>query len=88
MPIERGFAAIGLANKMNSAAAVSRIAWLDARQCEVALRDGGDFLSWVENPPARVEVDGRQTSFDYDARAGALRVSLPDKARHALRIRW
>ncbi len=88
VPIERGFAAIGLANKMNSAAAVSRIAWLDARQCEVALRDGGDFLSWVENPPARVEVDGRQTSFDYDARAGALRVSLPDKARHALRIRW
>jgi raffinose synthase len=88
VPIERGFAAIGLADKLNSAGALARIEWLDERCCELLLRDGGDFLAWSEVAPTRVELDGLRTDFDYDPRVGTIRVSVRERARHTLRIRW
>ena len=87
-PIERGFAAIGLTDKMNSAGAVSRVEWLGERECELELRDGGAFLAWSERAPARVEVNGRPTDWDYDKGGGALRVSLHERRRHTVRIAW
>jgi raffinose synthase len=87
-PVERGFAPIGLTDKLNSAGAVSRMAWLDERRCELVLRDGGRFLAWCECAPSGVDVDGRSTDFQYDRETGAFRVWLPEMARHTLRISW
>jgi raffinose synthase len=88
VPIERGFAAIGLADKLNSAGAVARFAWTDERHCEIVLRDGGVFLAWSEAAPTTVELDGRPVEFDYDPRVRALRVTLGETGRQTLHIRW
>jgi raffinose synthase len=88
VPIDRGFAPIGLADKLNSAGAVARIAWTGERNCELVVRDGGDFLAWSESAPTRLDVDGRPADFDYDVRVGSLRVALHEGARHTLQILW
>ena len=85
-PIERGFAAIGLADKMNSAGAVSRMEWIADKECELELRDGGAFLAWSERAPARLEVNGHPTDWAYDKGCGALRVLLNERRRHTVRI--
>ena len=88
VPIERRFAVIGLTNKLNSAGALSRMVWLDERECELSLRDGGELLAWAEAEPVRVEVDGRRADVDYDSRIGSLRVPLREMGRHTIRVRW
>jgi raffinose synthase len=87
VPVDRGFAPIGLTDKLNSAGAVSEVTRHE-RHCDLALRDGGDFLAWAEAPPAAVEIDGRPAVFGYDAQAKSLRVTLGAMGRQALRIRW
>lgn len=88
VPVERGFAPIGLTDKLNSGGAIVRSAWLDDRRCELEIRDGGDFLAWSEAAPAGVDVDGRPAEFRHDPANGALRVSLEPSGRRTLRVRW
>ena len=88
VPIERGFAAVGLADKLNSAGAVTGAVWSDDGHCELGLRDGGEFLAWSESPPATAEVDGAPVVFAHDAATHALRVSLPPAGRCTLRLSW
>ncbi len=88
VPVERGFAPIGLADKVNSAGAVVRHAWTGDRACEIALRDGGEFVAWCEAAPVRVEVDGRPAEFRHDASARALRVAIERGGRRVVRIAW
>jgi raffinose synthase len=86
VPIERQFAPIGLTDKLNSGGTVAGFAWVDDHQCDLAIRDGGDFLAWSRVAPARVEVDGEPAAFHHDA-GGSLRVELRP-GRHTMRIRW
>lgn len=88
VPVHHGFAAIGLADKLNAAAAVVHTTWSDARTCDLTLRDGGEFVAWSQVQPAAVDVDGRSTSFAYDAPAGRLTVLLHGQGRQSLRLRW
>jgi raffinose synthase len=86
-PVERGlFAAVGLADKWNSGGAVRSTEWIDETTCEVALRDGGDFVAWAARAPARVEIDGIDAAFSFDG--GALCVAAPRGGPRALRVAW
>jgi raffinose synthase len=87
-PIDAGFAAIGLADKFNSAGAVGGIRRGRAGAVEVALRDGGEFVAWCERRPGAVGVDSREADFDYDAGSGALHVAVRGSGEHAVEIAW
>ncbi len=75
VPVMNGVALIGLADKLNSAGAVSgRID--QAGACEAGIRDGGTFVAWCAKRPGSISVDGREPSFEYDAKTGLLTVTL------------
>jgi raffinose synthase len=78
-PVEHGFAAVGLADKMNSAGAIARQISTETT-LEVQLYDGGEFVAWVQRPPKSVEVDGRPATFQYEVSSGELRVAVPTPA--------
>jgi raffinose synthase len=77
MPIEDGFAPIGLTNMLNSGGAVTSVRKLAHGGYEVALRGGGTFVAYSQKKPTKVEADGRPVEFEYDAAAKSLTVSLP-----------
>jgi raffinose synthase len=88
VPIERGFAPIGLADKMNSAGALAKVSWNGESECEITLRDGGHFLAYSASKPTRVDVDGAPAEYSHELPSGLLRVRLSDGGRRVLRIRW
>ncbi|MEI6084102.1 MAG: Sip1-related alpha-galactosidase, partial [Verrucomicrobiota bacterium] len=63
--IENGFAALGLADKYNSGAAV----------VGNRLRDGGEFVAWCDRSPRGVTVNG--TTVEFSFADGALWVRVP-----------
>lgn len=87
-PILRGFAALGLRDKLNSAGAVSALAWESNRQVIVSLRDGGEFLAWSRRRPKTVTVGDHSTAFRYNEKSGRLKVSLPGRGSIAVSISW
>jgi raffinose synthase len=87
VPVERAFAPIGLTDKFNSGGALAGFNWLDDRQCDLTIRDGGDFLAYSRVAPAHMEVDGEPVAFHHDAAGGSLRVELRP-GRHTMRVRW
>jgi raffinose synthase len=87
-PVVHGLAVIGLADKLNSAGAIERQTWSGERECQISLRDGGEFLAWSEVAPATVLVDRRSVGFAFDAAAHVLRVHVPAAGRCTLEIRW
>ncbi|HEX8141151.1 MAG TPA: Sip1-related alpha-galactosidase [Pyrinomonadaceae bacterium] len=57
-PVKEGVAVFGLLDKyLGPAAVVSQE--IAAHQVTVRLREAGEFGAWLENPPTRVELDGR-----------------------------
>jgi raffinose synthase len=65
VPVERGVAAIGLVDKLNSGAAISRRGWRETN-FELELRDGGELLIFSERQPRAVRVDGAPVAtFEY-----------------------
>jgi raffinose synthase len=88
VPIQRDFAAIGLANMLNSHAAVRELVWTDERTVTVTLADGGLFVAYSAKRPTAVEAAHAPMAFDYDATTRALRVALPSQGRLTLSVRF
>jgi raffinose synthase len=88
VPVKHGFAAIGLADKLNSAAAIAAMTWSSANQCRLELRDGGDFLAYCERKPAAVTVAGQPVVFGHEPESCTLRVASGASGRHALVVTW
>lgn len=88
VPIERGFAAIGLADKFNSHGAVQKVAWTTPSRCEITLRDGGTFVAYAERAPSRVELEGRALGFDYNAAEHRLSLTLTKPGEQCLSVLW
>jgi raffinose synthase len=86
VPIEAGVAPIGLADKYNSAGAITAKGPDPRGGYFVALRDGGDFLAWCETAPAAVFVDDAAADFTYDPSTGTLAVTVPVGGAHLVRL--
>jgi raffinose synthase len=86
VPIERDFAAVGLANLANSHGAVRALTWDDERTVTVTLADGGLFVAYSPRRPTAVESSGTPLTFEHDATSGALRVPLPLHGPLTLRL--
>jgi raffinose synthase len=85
VPIDDGVAPIGLADKFNSAGAVTAKGW-DGRAYQVALRDGGRFAAFVERRPSAVVVDGEAHVFSYERPMLSVEIA-PGKPR-VVRVRF
>jgi raffinose synthase len=83
VPIEHGFAALGLADKLNGAAAVTtRLHKNDGER--VVLKDGGMFHAYSPREPNHVFVDGVATSFEHAA--ARLSVRVPGAGEHEVEV--
>jgi len=87
-PVDRGLAVLGLADKFNSAGAVTQKKWNADGSCAIQLRDGGDFLAWSANAPASVEAGGKSVPFRYDAATRRLSVALPAVGKTEVTLRF
>lgn len=87
-PVEHGFAALGLAEKLNSTGAISSKRWVKDGSCSVELRDGGKFLAWCMTPPASILCNEKQLGFSHNAADGRLKVSVPTGGTVKLHLRW
>jgi len=76
VPVERGLAAIGLSDKLNSGGAISSVDWLDASRCRISIRDRGTFIAWSERAPASVDAGGKPVAFEFDAESRRLSLVL------------
>jgi raffinose synthase len=85
-PITAGFAAIGLVDKFNSGAAIVRELWTGSGRCSLTLRDAGLFVAHSQRRPRRVEVSGRDHTFQYDAASAKLSVLLTDPDARELEL--
>jgi raffinose synthase len=86
--IDQGFAALGMADKLNSAAALVRVAWPNPTACELDLRDGGELLAYCERPPSSVTVAGKPAVFSYETETSTLRVASAASGRHVVLVSW
>ncbi|MET0411610.1 MAG: Sip1-related alpha-galactosidase [Polyangiaceae bacterium] len=77
VPLRDGFAAIGLADKLNSGGAIRSEARSGSRY-RLRLRDAGRFLAYAERPPTLVEVAGRPHAFSHDPASKTLAIELRD----------
>lgn len=89
VPIERGFAALGLTGKFNGPGAIRRQSW-QGTSCSIELRDSGEFLAWSDREPAAVvsRESGKPVRFGYDAASRALRIEVASAGDRALAIAW
>jgi raffinose synthase len=87
VPVERGVAVIGLADKLNSAGAITAKKWHGDGTLTITLRDGGRFLAWSEKPVETVFVDGKPKSFIYDATTGRLSVEVPPGGKRQVSLK-
>jgi raffinose synthase len=76
VPVQHGFAAIGLADKFNSSGAVREVTFAEAL-VTVELTDGGAFLALCERAPSSVQYAGKALTFSHDRTRARLDVSVP-----------
>jgi raffinose synthase len=82
-PIVGGFAALGLADKLNGGGAVTA-SMREGAVHRVQLRDGGRFVAFCENSPRSVLVDGSPVAFHADGHR--LSVEVPAGGPRRLQI--
>ncbi len=85
-PVVDGFAAIGLADKLNSGGAITGVARAGDGGWTVGLRDGGRFVAWCARAPRAVTVAGAAVAVAYDAASGLLTVDIAGNGRQEVRV--
>ncbi len=88
-PIEHDFAALGLADKLNSAGVITSRRWSDdGRECAIELRDGGSFIAWSARAPTSASLAGAPLAVQHDATTGRLAVAVPAGGPRTLVLTW
>jgi raffinose synthase len=85
VPIVENLALLGLADKFNSAGAVTA---QERRgdECRFTLRDGGPLLAWCAAEPREVLQNGATLPFTYKAETHLLTVTVPTAGIVSLRL--
>ncbi len=79
VPIDDGFAPLGLAGMYNGGGAIVLVARDGKRYRRIILRDGGRFVAWSKRKPVAVQVAGENAKFRYDETTGLLSVEVKVK---------
>lgn len=83
VPVERGLAVIGLADKFNSAAAVENLEWPEENRCCFGLKDGGQLLLWCQVSPTKVEASGESLAFRQVTKGDGVEIRVAITAHQA-----
>jgi raffinose synthase len=81
--LDGGVGALGLADKLNSGAAVLSAGW-DGGVYVIQLADGGNFLAYSAIQPSRVEVDGSLSPYAWSA--GRLTLAVSGAGQREVRL--
>lgn len=87
-PVERGVAVLGLADKLNSTAAIIQRTWNHDGSLTVELHDGGNFIAWCEKPPKQILHAGVTLDFSFDSANRKLFCPVKPGGRTQLKITW
>jgi hypothetical protein len=79
---------LGLADKFNSAGAVTEKKFNADRSYTIQLRDGGELLALALNGPQSVEAGGHSVPFIYDGVTHRLSVTLPAAGKTEVTLRF
>jgi raffinose synthase len=85
LPIQNGFAPIGLTEKLNAPATILS-SGIDGKMAVVQLYEGGLFQAYSDKKPAAVKVDGKNVPFTFHNHI--LQVEVPMRKMPILKIRW
>jgi raffinose synthase len=88
VPIERGFAALGLSDKFNSYGAVRSLRFLDEANLEIEVRASGAFVAYSERTPRALRLGSDRLAFEYDAESGRLDAELPVRDTGLLHVQF
>ncbi|GEM_PF-408217 len=88
VPIENGFAPIGLPDMFNSAGVVTSKEFDIHGVCVVHLRWGGRFLAWSDRRPSCVLLDGHRIHFTFDEQFHGLEILIHGLGPRELRVYW
>jgi raffinose synthase len=83
VPVDRGVAVLGLADKLNGSAAITERGWIGDGYA-FTLRDGGECVAWCAERPSAVTIDGEPVAYLYTE--SILRVAVPRGASRKLVI--
>jgi len=86
VPLEDGYAALGLLDKYNSAGAITGKGFTPHGAYAVTVRDGGRFGAWCADAPAAIHVDNTPHPFTYTADSGMLCVEIAAAGTHVVTI--
>jgi raffinose synthase len=86
VPVEAGFAPIGLADKLNAAGAIASRERTADGGWALELRDGGAFVAYCERCPTDVSFSGQSLDFEHDEPGARLSVCVPEAG--VLSIHW
>jgi len=86
IPLNSGFAPIGIVSKYNCGGTVENIEFMREGCIEVTLKDGGDFIAYCEQEPDNVVVNGIESKFEYDHTVKILLIKVLDAVKSKLKI--
>ncbi len=87
-PIEHGFAAIGVVDKLNPGGTIAVETWDGVRRVKLILKTGGTFLAWSHRRPQRVLLDRAEVAYAYQAGQKRLSFDVADSSSLELVIEW
>jgi raffinose synthase len=92
-PVDRGFAPLGLAGKLNGPAAIAGMERPSADVCTLTLRDIGEFVAYSQKPPRSVRsgvagAGGKELPCRHDAVTHLLRVELVGADERTFTVAW
>jgi len=88
VPVDNGFAPVGLTDKFNSAGALANLTWTTDRVCELTLKDSGTFLAYAAQRPTSVQIGDLEVPFEFDESTHALRLSIAKPGVNRLKFAW
>lgn len=92
-PVDRGWAPLGLAGKLNGPAAITTLERPGAELCTLTLRDVGEFVAYSQERPRSVRSGvagggGATLSFRHDPVTGLLRVEVAGADERTFTVTW
>jgi raffinose synthase len=92
-PIDRGWAPLGLAGKLNGPAAITSVERPSIGVCTLTLRDVGEFVAYSQERPQSVRngplaSNGKALPFRHDALTRLLRVELGVADQRTFTVTW
>jgi raffinose synthase len=86
VPIKNGFAALGLTEKYNAPATISKETW-NKNNVAITLYEGGSFNAYSAKRPNKIFINGKSIT-NYNFRDQTLFINVPNQKKPVISIYW